>query len=234
MDKIEIDHAGAHLVGDYAVPAGTGPFPVVLVMSNAHGLGPQARASARLLAAAGYLAVCTDMYGGGAFHANPANAGDDYLAVMTDRKLLRSRTNAWLEAASALPQADRTRRAAIGYCFGGCCVLELARSGAEVKAVVSYHGILETPLPAEPGAVKALVAVYAGAGDPYAPPATTRALAEEMAAAGAACHITEFGDAMHSFTDPDAHGDIPGIAYNRLAHLVSWAGTLALLNEVLG
>jgi dienelactone hydrolase len=133
-----------------------------------------------------------------------------------------------------LPNVDRTRVAAIGYCFGGQCVLELARSGADVKAVVSYHGILKTALPAQRGAVRAQVAVYTGAKDPYAPAADVEALRQEMLAAEARWQIMTFGEAYHGFTDPDSTmSALPGLGYDQIAHHVSWAGTLALLQQAL-
>ena len=128
--KLEFDHLDRHLVGEVTVPEGAGPFPVVLVMSNAHGLGRQARASSALLADRGYIAVATDMYGHSVFHADPMKAGPDYAGLMEDRPTLRDRVNAGRDAAAALPEADPARVAAIGYCFGGACVLELARTGA--------------------------------------------------------------------------------------------------------
>ncbi|MDE2404314.1 MAG: dienelactone hydrolase family protein [Sphingomonadales bacterium] len=229
---LELDHLGRHLVGHVAVPDGAGPFPVVLVMSNALGLSKQARGSALALAEKGWLAVATDMYGDGFEDQTGTQSGEFYAELMGDRPKLRARCNAWRDAAAALPEADPGRVAAIGYCFGGACVLELARSGADVRAVVSYHGILETPLPARPGAIRGEVAVYAGARDPYAPPAQTEAFVREMQAAGARHSVMVFGEAAHSFTDPDHAQGHPGIEYNALAHKVSWAGTLALLELV--
>ena len=165
--------------------------------------------------------------------AAATKAADDYMALMQNPALLRSRVVAWYEAAGRLSGVDASRIAAIGYCFGGCCVLEMARSGVDVKAVVSYHGVLTTSLPAEPGAIKGEVAAYCGALDPYAPPETTQGLRREMDAAGARCAITEFAGVYHSFTDPHGHvPPVPGTGYDAMAHKVSWAGTLALLEVV--
>lgn len=232
---LTFDHLGAHLVGHVAIPDGAGPFPVVLVMSNALGLSQQARHSAGLLAEQGWLAVATDMYGDAFEDQTGAQSGQFYAELMADRPKLRARANAWRDAAAALPEADASRVAAIGYCFGGACVLELARSGADLRAVVSYHGILETPLPAQKGAITGEVAVYAGARDPFAPPAQTEEFVREMQAAEVRHTVTVFGNAAHSFTDPShtLHAaPMPGIEYNELAHKVSWAGTLALLGLV--
>jgi dienelactone hydrolase len=147
---------------------------------------------------------------------------------------LRSRVVAWFERLSALPDVDRSRVAAIGYCFGGHCVLELARSGADVKVVVSFHGILKTALPARPGEVRAHIAVYGGAKDPYAPADQVEAFRQELIAARARWQIMTFGEASHGFTDPtSASSSVPGLAYDEIAHRVSWAGTLALLELTL-
>ena len=234
LQKLTFEHAGKLLIGEVARPAGEGPFPAVLVMASALGLGEQTRESARVLAARGYLAVATDMYGGGAYFADPTQAGDDFMALMTSPELQRARVVAWFETVAALPDVDATRIAAIGYCFGGGCVLEMARSGVDVKAVVSYHGLLTTQNPAAPGAIKGEVVAYCGGQDPFAPEDTIEALHRELTAAGASHHITVFADVKHGFTDVDAqkHGH-PGIAYDAIADKVSWAGTLALLEIVL-
>jgi dienelactone hydrolase len=231
------DHDGVRLEGLMARPAGAeaGPFPTVMVMHSANGLRHQVQDTIGKLAALGYLAIATDMYGpeiqAGSqegIHAEYANfAGDN-------RHNVRPRARAWLEAVRAHPDVDPARIAAIGYCFGGHCVLELARSGADLQLVVSYHGTLSTHARAEPGAVKCEVAAYCGAQDPFAPLDDVEALRSELAKAGARYQITIFGEAAHSFTDPDAaRMGMEGIRYDRMADRISWAGTLALLNETL-
>jgi dienelactone hydrolase len=118
--------------------------------------------------------------------------------------------------------------------MGGSCVLELARSGRDAKAVVSYHGVLTTHEAARKGAVKPVVAAYCGLEDPYAPADTIDALRAELSAAEAAYHIVEFAKVGHSFTNPEASAmQIPGIAYDAVADAVSWAGTLALFETAL-
>jgi len=226
-------HAGAVLEGQIAGPDGPGPHPAVMVMHNAHGLGPQVRNTAQRLARCGYVAVAADMYGGGVYHSDARAAGTSLEPLWKNPDLLRSRVLAWFELLKSMPAVDAGRVGAIGYCFGGQCVLELARSGAEVKAVVSYHGILSTAMPAKAGAVKAHVVVYTGARDPYAPRAHVDALQDEMIAAGARWQITVFGEACHAFTDTDAVATRPGLAYDPLADRVSWAGTETLLSALL-
>jgi dienelactone hydrolase len=191
------------------------------------------RESARLLAQEGYLALATDMYGDGIFHEDPSGAGASLGPLWKDPQLLRSRVVAWYEWLKQRPEVAADRIAAIGYCFGGQCVLELARSGADVKAVVSYHGILTTAMPAKAGIVGAHVAVYTGADDPYAPRKHVEDFQDEMQEAGARWQIMNFGRCCHAFTDTHIRSDLPGLAYDPIADKVSWAGTLALLNAVL-
>lgn len=231
---VELNHSGASLTGQMALPAGEGPFPAVLVMHNALGIGDHVRGVTLRLAALGYVAVASDMYGGGAPSGDPVINGASYDAVMKDPALMRARVVAWFDRVSALPQVDADRVAAIGFCFGGACVLELARSGAAARAVVSYHGILSSAQPMQPGGFAGEVHAYCGAVDPYAPLAQIEGLRAEMADAGVKHTITIFGEAAHGFTDPaaDAMGR-EGIAYNALADRLSWAGTVALLEAVL-
>ncbi len=231
---LKFTHEGADLIGQIVKPEGQGPFPAVLVKASAFGLGEHSLRSARRLAELGYLAVATDMYGGGAFFANPETAGDSFAHLMGNPALARARSVAWVEAASGLADVDANRVAAIGYCFGGKCVLELARAGADVKAVVSFHGLLSTASPAQAGAIKGEVVAYCGARDLFAPVEQIEGFRLEMEAAGARYQITTFGEAAHSFTDPEAaKSGRPGIAYHALSDSQSWAGTVALLDSVL-
>jgi len=234
LQSIPLEHEGASLEARAAVPDWDAPFPTVLVMHSALGREHQVKKTVRRLAELGYAGIATDMYGGAIDHRDENATGQAFMALHENPELLRARTVAWLEAATALPFVDRNRIAAIGYCFGGQCVLELARSGADVKAVVSYHGLLTTARPATPGTIRGEVVAYCGARDPYAPMEDIEALRTEMTAAGASFQITIFGDAAHAFTDPDAAViGRPGIEYHALSNQLSWAGTLALLEGVL-
>lgn len=233
-ETIGTTHAGVELEGFVCKPTGSGPFPAVLVMHSALGLHHLVGGRAERLADLGYLAVATDMYGVEANTASPEAAGQYYADLLENPQLLRDRCVAWFDAVAARSDVDASRIAAIGYCFGGRCVLELARSGADVKAVASYHGILTTHAPAVPGAIKGEVAAWCGRDDPFAPPAEIEELRQELVASGARFHITEFAGVAHSFTDPDAAAmGMPGIAYDALADRVSWAGTLAMLETLL-
>lgn len=233
-DTVIMEHGGQRLKGHVMVPAGQGPFATVLVMHSGLGISKLELERAERLAQRGYLALVTDMYGENADCSTQDSAGQYYGAMMQSPELLRSRVHAWLDAAKGLPGADPERTAAIGYCFGGHCVLELARGGADTKAVVSYHGTLTTHAPIQPGAFNGEVLAFCGDGDPYAPLEDIEALRREFAAAGARYQITTFGGVEHGFTNPES-GSLgrPGISYHAMADQMSWAATLAILEIVL-
>jgi dienelactone hydrolase len=235
FETVEFEHEGVDLRGYAAVPVGTGPFPAVLVMHSALGIAhPVNEGAARALAERGYLAVCTDVYGAPLEGCSVEDAGNAYAANLGQPEMQRSRIVAWFGAVAARSDVDAERVAAVGFCYGGMSVLELARSGANVKAVVSYHGTLETHARAEPGAIQGHVVAYCGASDPYAPLEHVDALREEMIDAGVASYqITVFGAAGHGFTDPDAARlQLEGVEYDQLSNDLSWTGTLVLLDHV--
>jgi dienelactone hydrolase len=236
LQPIHCHHAGADLEGRIALPRGEGPHPCVLVMHDALGLGDLVRGRAARLASEGYVAVTTDMYGGG-IRCQEAHAAGVHMAQFIENpEKLRRRAVTWFDALRGHPAVDRERIGAIGFCFGGQCALELARSGADVKAVVSFHGLLTTFSPAQPKSVKGVVAVYAGDRDPYAPEEHVEAFRSEMTAAGARWQVTVFHDVFHGFTDPDIESltGVEGIRYDPLADEVSWSGTLGLLRATIG
>jgi dienelactone hydrolase len=240
MEAIEVEHDGTVLRGYAAVPgggsSGDGPRPAVLVMHSAVGIAQHVNEdTARRLADRGYLAVCTDMYGAELEGAAPEQYTRAYEQNLADPAKQRARAVAWLEAVTARRDVDEDRVAAVGFCYGGMTVLELARSGAELRAAVSYHGLLTTHAPAAPGAVRAHVVAYCGAGDPFAPLHDVDALRAELVRAGVRDYqITLFGHAAHGFTNPAA-GDlaIGGVQYDHLANELAWNGTLVLLDQLL-
>jgi dienelactone hydrolase len=232
LTAVDCTHDGLALRGWMAKPEGAGPFPTVLVMHSALGIRHMTQEVAQKLAGLGYLALATDMYGKDADISDRMKAGELYIAMLNDGPLLRERCAFWFDTAAALPEVDARRIAAIGYCFGGQCVLELARSGQDARAVVSYHGGLKTHAPLAKGAFTGEVVAYCGARDPFGPPEETVAFRAEMVAAEASWHIAEWGDVAHGFTDPAAEGGMPGIEYNAMADAMSWAGTMALLQQV--
>jgi dienelactone hydrolase len=235
LRDIAYDHEGVRLVGRLATPAGPGPHPAVMVMHDARGQGAMVRQRALELAEAGYVALVTDMYGEGFYSDAPEVGGAYMVALEQAPQTLRDRVLRNLEALRAQPGVDAGRIGAIGYCFGGQCVLELARSGADVRSVVSFHGLLTTEMPARPGMVKAKVLVLTGALDPYAPLGHVQGFQDEMTAAGADYHVTIYGGGWHQFTDPSASGmtTVPGVKYDPLLSRLSWAQATAMLDATL-
>lgn len=233
LEPITCLHEGVVLKGRLAVPAGRGPFPAVLVVHSAFGLGGHIPAVAERLAAEGFLALAVDMYGAGAYSEDPDVVGDFVKPLWCNAVRLRSRMGAWLATLRARRNVLSDRVAAIGYCFGGQCVLELARGGGDVRAVVSFHGILTTQAPAEKGSVRAHVAVHTGSLDPHAPPDHVSALRAELTAAGASWQISEYSNACHAFTDPSACSPESGRVYEPLVDAISWSSTMGLLSATL-
>jgi dienelactone hydrolase len=223
-------------IGRLAVPAGPGPHPGIMVMHDGRGAGDFVCARAEHLAEAGYVALAADMHGEGKVFSDAAAGAAATMALRADGPRLRERVLVAFAAFRDLPEVDAARVGAIGFCFGGQCVLELARSGADAKAVVSFHGTLDTHEPAAPGAVKASVLALTGALDPFAPKAHVEDFQAEMTAAGADWQMTVYGAGLHGFTDPIANEMrkvMPGVGYDARIDRLSWAQAMAFLDAAL-
>src|SRR5213593_1624170 len=215
--------------------AARGRRPGVLVVHEWWGHNEHARNQARRLAEAGYVGFALDMYGKGKVTTHPQDAQAFVAEVTKDPAVLAARFNAALEQLKRDPHVDTTRIAAIGYCFGGAVVLDMARAGAPLAAVVTFHGALATKTPAQPGKVKARVLVLAGDADPFVPPEQVEAFRQEMRAAGARFEVVTFPGAKHGFTNPDAGKfGMDALAYNADADRESWAALLKLFKDVWG
>lgn len=187
-----------------------------------------------MLAKLGYVAMAVDIYGGGRNTTDykQAAAWSGQLEA-GDRKELRTRIADALQELKRDSHVDPGRTAAIGYCFGGATILELARSGAELAGVVSFHGPLNTHDPAKPGQVKAKILVCQGANDPFVPPAEVQAFEAEMRKAGADWEVNIYSGAEHSFTNPGADKvHASGLAYNQEADRRSWQAMRDFFNEL--
>jgi dienelactone hydrolase len=209
--------------------------PGVLVFHEGLGLGEFAMARARRLAELGYVAFAADMFGDRRQASNLKEVAQLVGDLRNEPETLRRRGRAALATLATLPQVDANRIAAIGFCFGGSVVLELARDGADLKAVVSFHGVLTTRMPAVSGEVKASVLVCTGAEDPLAPAEHVTAFENEMRAAGVAdWQVISYGNTLHGFTNPAADGSMLRTAlYNAQADRRSWASMKGLFDEVL-
>jgi dienelactone hydrolase len=237
MQTRDIDYAadGVTLRGYLAFEDSAGPRPGVLVFHEGVGLGDFAMERARRLASLGYVALAADMFGERRQATNLQEVATMVGGLRAEPQRLRARGQAALTTLAGLPQVDASRLAAIGFCFGGSVVLELARAGAELKAVVSFHGVLGTQLPAAVGRVKASVLVLTGAEDPLAPPDQVVAFEQEMRAAGVAdWQVVSYGNTLHGFANPAADGSMMRTAlYHAQSDRRSWAAMQALFNEVL-
>jgi dienelactone hydrolase len=214
--------------------ASTAKRPGVLVVHEWWGLNDHAKNSAKKLAELGYVAFAADMYGKGITTDDPAAAGNLSGALKGDRPAFRHRAQAALDTLSAFKFTDSAKLGAIGYCFGGTTVLEIARSGAPVKGVVSFHGALATPNAEDARNITCKVLVCHGADDPFVPAKEVAAFKKEMVDAKVDYKFIAYPGAVHSFTNPDAdrHG-LDGAKYNAAAAEKSWNDMIAFFAEVL-
>jgi dienelactone hydrolase len=213
-----------------------GKRPGVLIIHEWWGLNDYARKRANMLAKEGYIAMAVDMYGNGKTADHPKDAGAFATAVNKDPAGALARFKAAMATLDKQPQTDRTRIAAMGYCFGGGQVLNMARDGLPLKGVVSFHGSLATDNPAKPDQIKARIRVFTGAEDPMAPPDVVKAFEKEMQDAHADYNLVSYPDAMHAFTNPDADKlgkefKLP-LKYDAAADHDSWTQTLAFFKEI--
>ena len=206
------------------------PRAGVLVMPTIMNRTESVLAKARALADAGYLALVADFYGQQPAHSEEARgfAGEVRRTVQS----YRARAHAGLAALAGVDGVQGLPLAAIGFCMGGQAVLELARDGADLAAVVSFHGLLDTQGPAPQGGVKARILVCHGDADPLVPRGQVTGFWEEMDAAGASWHFHSYGGVKHGFTSP-APSENPAVAYDASADRQSWAAMLELFEEVL-
>ena len=202
--------------------ARAGKQPGVLVVHQWMGLTDYEQNRAVMLAQLGYVAFCADIYGKGVRPQSIKDAGTEATKYKTDRALLRQRVQTGLEQLKGNPRVDSARVAAIGYCFGGTAVIELARSGAALNGVVSFHGGLDSPTPADGKNIQCKVLACHGGDDPFVPAKDLAAFEDEMRAANVDWRLIKYGGAVHSFTQPMADGSLPGAKYNERADRRSW------------
>ena len=211
----------------------SGKRPAVLVMPEALGLGAHAKKRAERLAELGYVALAGDPYGNGLELATVEEAIQLAGKLFADLGKARQRARVALDKLASLPQADSSRMAAIGFCMGGTFGLELARDGAPLKGVVTFHSGLQTQRPAA-GKINAKILINTGADDPMVPFEQVKAFADEMTKAGADWQIISYGGTKHSFTNPDADsaGMPAALAYNKLADERSWRAMKSFFEEI--
>lgn len=208
--------------------------PGVMVVHNWMGVGAHVKQVAEKMAAMGYTVLAADIYGKGNKPADQKAASEIAGKFKNDRALLRRRAKAGLDFLAKHKTVDAKRLAATGYCFGGTTVLELARAGAPVKGVVSFHGGLDTPTPKDAKNIKGKVLALHGADDPYVPAAQVTAFEDEMRAGKVDWELVKYANSVHAFTEPEAGNDnSKGAAYNAQADKRSWEAMKDFLQEIL-
>lgn len=211
----------------------SGKRPGVLVVHEWTGLGAYVKGRAEQLAKEGFVAFAPDIYGKGVRPSNPKDAGQTSGLYMSNRPLMRERVRAGFDVLLKDPRVDPRKVAAIGYCFGGAVALELARSGAPLAGVVSFHGALDTPHPEDAKNIKGKVLALHGGNDPFVTQEKVDGFCKEMRDAGVDWQLDVYGGAVHGFTNPE-HGNDPsaGAAYNADADRRSWKAMMDFFAEI--
>ncbi len=210
----------------------TGNRPGIAVVHEWYGLNDYAQDRTRQLAEMGYVAMALDIYGKGHRATNDQEAGQLASIYRNDRALMRARVAAGVETLKKQEHVDPQKIAAIGFCFGGGCVLEYARSGADIAGVVSFHGNLDTPHPEDAKNIKCKVMACHGANDPYVGWDAINAFKDEMINANVNWEINIYGGAVHSFTNPAAKSE--GAHYDPQAAKRAWRDMQEFFVELFG
>jgi dienelactone hydrolase len=209
-----------------------GVRPVVLIHHAWAGRDEFVAEKAKALASLGYLAFAADMYGKGIRGKSPEENGELMQPFMLDRAKLQKRMHAALVTVKLMPWADNARVAAMGFCFGGLCVLDLARTGADLRGVVSFHGLLMPADNIHQPKIKAKVLALHGHDDPMVPPEQVLAFQTEMTQAGADWQMHVYGGTMHAFTNPVANDPSFGTVYQSIADKRSWRAMQNFFAEI--
>jgi len=221
------------MIGRLALPDGTDKRPGILIAHEGPGLDDYQRDRAGVFADMGYVAFALDYRGGGEVSLDQDIVMLRIIELASDLDRLRTVGRAGLDVLLADPRVDTSRVAAVGYCFGGTLVLELARAGVDLKAVVGFHPGLGTSRPEDARNIKGKVLMCVGTEDPLIPPEQRSAFEDEMRAGGVDWQMNLYGGAVHSFTHPWAHmAGQPHNQYDETADKRSWQAMVGLLDEV--
>jgi dienelactone hydrolase len=210
----------------------SGPRPAVLIAHTIAGRSALEERRALMLAEQGYVGFAIDVYGKGTQGSNIDANRERMMALRNDRALLQGHLHAALNALREQAEVEKSKIAAIGFCFGGLCVLDMARVGADLLGVASFHGILTPPGNTENNKISAKVLVLHGWDDPLAKPAEVLAMAQELSSMGADWQLHAYGHTMHAFTNPGANTPGDGKDYNESADRRSWTALRVFLAEL--
>ncbi|TGD72306.1 dienelactone hydrolase family protein [Mangrovimicrobium sediminis] len=231
--RITYSDGNTDYLGELYWEAGDAPRPGIVVFPEAFGLNDHARERARRLAAIGYVAFAADLHGGGAILDSMEALGPRMQALFADRTLWRAMAGAALDTLAAQAEADAGKLGAIGFCFGGATCLELARSGAALAGIASFHGGLKEEIDGDAGRIRASVLVLHGAEDPLLGAGTIDAVMTEFRRDQVDWQFTYYGNALHSFTDPEADTrGMDGLAYDARTEARSWNAMAAFFDEL--
>ena len=211
----------------------SGPRPGVLIVHAWAGRSPFEEEVARKLAGLGYAGLAMDVYGKGVLGNDPEENTKLMTPFIEDRPMLQSRLQIGLQVLRDEEEVDANKIAATGYCFGGLCVLDLARTGENFQGAASFHGLFNKPGNTDGNSIKAKVLALHGWNDPMVPPADVVALAEELTLGGADWQIHGYGNTLHAFTNPEANAPEMGAMYQVDADRRSWHAMENFLAEVL-
>jgi dienelactone hydrolase len=212
----------------------SGRRPAVLINHTWAGRDNLVEEKARKIAGLGYVGFALDMYGKGVLGTSTEENAKLMQPFMEDRAKLQQRIKAALNTVKLLPWVDDGKVAAMGFCFGGLCVLDLARTGVDIKGVVSFHGLLGAPGNTQGNKIKAKILALHGRDDPLASPEQVQAFQEEMTLAGADWQFLTFGNTAHAFTNPAANDPKSGMVYQSDADRRSWQAMQNFLAEIFG
>jgi dienelactone hydrolase len=233
--RVEYSHNNVVLEGLLAWDdALAGPRPAVAIAHTWAGRGAFEEGKAVELAKQGYVGFAIDVYGKGILGKSPEENAALMSPLMQDRVLLLQRITSAVSVLREQPEVDAVNVAAMGYCFGGLCVLDLARSGSDVKGVVSLHGLFTPPENTNSNSITAKVLCLHGYDDPMAEPEAMVALAAELSAAGADWQVHAYGNTVHAFTNPAADNPDMGTVYSESADRRSRQALVNFLQEIFG
>jgi dienelactone hydrolase len=224
---------GSTVCEGYAAYETSGSRPGIVVVPEWNGVGPYTQKRAEMLAELGYNAFVADIYGKGIRPQTMEACQAEMMKYATNRPLLRARARAALDQLRKVPNTNTNKLAAIGYCFGGLTVLEMARDGLDLKGVVSFHGALNTPNVADAKNIKGKVLALHGADDPVVPDAEVLTFQKEMRDAKVDWQFVAYGNAVHTFTNWEVPEGTPGpAAYNKKADQRSWVAMQDFFKEI--
>lgn len=224
---------GVTFCGQLAVPDAQGKVPGILIFPEAPGVGPHVIRRALALAQMNCVALAADVHGEGKVFDDPKPMLEAITQLKSQPQRLYERLQAALQALAQVPQVDPERLAVIGYCYGGWCALELARTGAAVRGVGIFHGALDSPQADSARRIQGKLLVCTGSADPLVPLEQVTGFSEEMSAAGIDWQVHLYGATGHGFTSPEAGSNPrPGFGYSESSDRRSWAELHQFLSEI--